>query len=158
MSPGCSTGAVSITSSPSPTSARPIETWLESEAPRILLVMAAQWPRALLRAALRDVGYDASGTPALKDALLQTAPDSVLGPVRLVVLDQEALAEAEGGDLETLRSGAFAAPIVLVAPATRRVRQGPWARVIRRPTSIGALVQEIESLIPLAPEARRPID
>ena len=26
--------------------------------PRILLVMPAQWPRALLRASLREVGYD----------------------------------------------------------------------------------------------------
>jgi hypothetical protein len=126
--------------------------------PRILLVMPAQWPRALLRAALREVGYDASGTRALKAAAYQAAPDSARGPVRLVVLDQEALAADEGSDLEALRSRTFAAPIVLLAPATRRVREGPWTRVIRRPTSIAALVQGIESLIPLAPEARRPID
>jgi hypothetical protein len=126
--------------------------------PRILLVIPAQWPRALLRAALREVGYDASGTRALKAAAYQAAPDSARGPVRLVVLDQEALAEDEGSDLEALRSRTFAAPIVLLAPATRRVREGPWTRVIRRPTSIAALVQEIESLIPLAPDARRPID
>jgi hypothetical protein len=78
--------------------------------------------------------------------------------VRLVVLDQEALAEDEGSDLDALRSRTLAAPIVLLAPATRRVREGPWTRVIRRPTSIAALVQEIESLIPLMPEARHPID
>jgi hypothetical protein len=120
--------------------------------------MPAQWPRALLRAALREVGYDASGTRALKSAVYQAAHDSARGPMRLVVLDQEALAEDEAGDLEALRSRIFAAPIVLLAPATRRVRGGPWARVIRRPTSIADLVQEIESLIPLAPEARRPID
>ena len=126
--------------------------------PRILLVMPAQWPRALLRAALREVGYDASGSRALKAALYQVAPNSARGPVRLVVLDQEALAEAEGGDLEALRGRTFAAPIVFLAPVTRRVREGPWTRVIRRPTSIAALVREIETLIPLAPEARRPID
>ena len=78
--------------------------------------------------------------------------------MRLVVVDQEALAEDEGSDLEALRSRTFAAPIVLLAPGTRRVREGPWTRVIRRPTSIAALVREIESLIPLPPEARRPID
>ena len=126
--------------------------------PRILLVMPAQWPRALLRATLREAGYDASGTRALKAALYQATPDPARGPVRLVVLDQEALAEDEGGDLEALRSRIFAAPIVLLAPATRRVQEGPWTRVIRRPTSIAALVQDIESLIPLAPEARHPID
>jgi len=126
--------------------------------PRILLVMPAQWPRALARAALREVGYDASGAPVLKAAVHQAARDSARGPVRLVVLDQEALAEDEGSDLEALRSRTFAAPIVLLAPATRRVREGPWTRVIRRPTSIAALVQEIESLIPLEPAARQPID
>jgi DNA-binding response OmpR family regulator len=120
--------------------------------------MPAQWPRALLRAALREVGYDASGTRSLTAALYQAAPDSARGPVRLVVLDQEALSEDEGSHLEALRSHTSAAPIMLLAPTTRRVREGPWARVIRRPTSIATLVQEIESLIPLAPEARQPID
>jgi hypothetical protein len=120
--------------------------------------MPAQWPRALLRAALREMGYDASGTRALKAALYQAAPNSARGPVRLVVLDQEALAEDDGSDLEALRSRTFAAPVVLLAPVTRRVRAGPWTRVVRRPTSIAALVQEIETLIPLAAEARRPID
>jgi hypothetical protein len=120
--------------------------------------MPAQWPRALLRAALREVGYDASGTRTLKAALYQATPDAARGPVGLIMLDQEALAEDEGSDLKVLRSRTFAAPIMLLAPATRRVREGPWTRVIRRPTGIAALVQEIESLIPLAPEARHPID
>jgi len=125
--------------------------------PRILLVMPAQWPRALLRAALREAGYDASGTRALKAALHQAAPGVGRGPLRLVVLDQDALAEEDGRDLDELRriSGA---PMMLVAPVTRRVPRGPWASVVRRPTSIGTLVQAIESLVPLAPEARRPVD
>ena len=126
--------------------------------PRILLVMPAQWPRALLRAALREVGYDASGTRALKMALYQAAPDSERGPVRLVVLDQEALAEDDGNHVEELRGRTSGAPVVLLAPATRRVHEGPWARVIRRPTSIATLVQVIESLVPLAPEAHHPLD
>jgi hypothetical protein len=120
--------------------------------------MPAQWPRALLRAALREVGYDASGTRALKSSVFQAAPDSARGPVCLVVLDQEALAEDEAGDLEALRARTFAAPILLLAPATRRVPEGPWTRVIRRPTSIADLVRAIEALVPVAPEARRPID
>jgi hypothetical protein len=120
--------------------------------------MPAQWPRALLRAALREVGYDASGTRTLKAAVYQATPDAARAHVGLIMLDQEALAEDEGSDLKALRSRTFAAPIMLLAPATRRVREGPWTRVIRRPTGIAALVQEIESLIPLAPEARHPID
>jgi hypothetical protein len=119
--------------------------------------MPAQWPRALLRAALREVGYDASGTRALRLALHQAAGEAGRGPVRLVVLDQDALTDADEQQLKELRR-ITNAPIVLLAPATRSTRAGPWTRVVRRPVSIGGLVQVIETLVPLAPEARRPID
>src|SRR2546421_8749927 len=122
--------------------------------PRILLVMPAQWPRALLRAALREEGYDASGTRAVNGALYQAAPDPARGPVRLVLADQDALDEGDVRDIEDLRVRTSGAPIVLLAPATRRVQEGPWAHVIRRPISISELVRAIESLVPLPAEAR----
>src|SRR5512142_2916514 len=37
--------------------------------PRILVVMPAQWPRALVRAELRERGYDAAGARDLLEAL-----------------------------------------------------------------------------------------
>jgi DNA-binding response OmpR family regulator len=126
--------------------------------PRILLVMPAQWPRALLRAALREEGYDASGTRAVDGALYQAAPDPARGPVRLVLVDQDALDETAVHLIDDLRSRISGAPMVLLAPATRQVQEGPWTRVIRRPISIAALVQAIESLAPLPPRARHPID
>ena len=125
--------------------------------PRVILVMPDQWPRALLRAALREIGYDASGTRALTGAVYQTVPEPGRGPVRLVVLDQSALTPAGERHLEALRQST-GAPIVLLARGTSRVREGPWARVVRRPTSIGSLVQAIETLIPLSAEARQPVD
>src|SRR4051812_45044558 len=36
---------------------------------RVLIVMAAQWPRALIRAALQETGYDALGARDLDEAL-----------------------------------------------------------------------------------------
>jgi DNA-binding response OmpR family regulator len=126
--------------------------------PRILLVMPDQWPRALLRAALREVGYDASGSPVLEGAVSQAAPDAARGPMRLVVLDQDALTEENRDHLEDLRRRISGAPVVLLAPVTRRVREGPWTRVIRRPASIATLVQAVEALVPLAPQDRRSID
>jgi hypothetical protein len=126
--------------------------------PRILLVMPAQWPRALLRAALREEGYDASGTRAVNGALYRAAPDPARGPVRLVLIDQDALSANDVGQIDDLRGRTSGAPMVLLAPATRRVQPGPWTRVIRRPISIAALVQAIESLAPLPPGARHPID
>src|SRR3954470_19927901 len=53
--------------------------------PRVLLVMPDQWPRALLRAALRDAGYDAVGAPGLSAALRYRPAVADRGPVRLVV-------------------------------------------------------------------------
>ena len=118
--------------------------------------MPDQWPRALLRAALRELGYDASGTRSLKMALYQAAPEEDRGPVRLVVVDQDALAQ-EDGQAEELRR-ITGAPIVLLGRLVRAVPEGPWARVVRRPVSIGSLVQVIEAVLPLSPEARRPVD
>ncbi|MFL5495742.1 MAG: hypothetical protein ACJ8DC_15260 [Gemmatimonadales bacterium] len=120
--------------------------------------MPAQWPRALLRAALREEGYDAGGTRAVNGALYQAAPDPARGPVRLVLVDQDALDEGDDRQVEELRARTSGAPILLLASATRRTREGSWARVIRRPISISELIQTIQSLAPLPPEARHPID
>jgi hypothetical protein len=124
--------------------------------PRIILVMSEQWPRALLRATLREAGYDASGTRTLKMALHQSAPEAGRGPVRLVVLDQDALTDADGAHVDAL--GSTGIPILLLAPRVRRVREGPWLGVARRPLSVGELVQTIQGLLPLPPEARQPVD
>jgi hypothetical protein len=125
--------------------------------PRILLVMPAQWPRALLRAALREVGYDAIGTRTVKGARVLLLSGEGRGPVRLILIDQDALTEDAQGDLEMLRRDSDA-PLVLLAPATRRVSEGGWTGVFRRPLTVGELAQAIERLVPLSPAARRPID
>jgi hypothetical protein len=124
----------------------------------VLLVMPQQWPRALLRAALREVGYDASGTLTLDGALYQAGPDPRRGPVRLVLVDQEALADDQWQRLEEVMARAPDAVLLLIAPATRPVHEGPWGEIVRRPTSIAELVGVIERLVPLPPEGRRPLE
>jgi hypothetical protein len=126
--------------------------------PRVLLLMPAQWPRALLRAALREAGYDASGTLTMEGALQQSALDPARGPVRLVVVDQDALTGEEWHRLKDLQQRAPHAALVLLAPRTRPLREGPWSSIVRRPTSIADIVEVIERLVPLPPEARHPID
>jgi hypothetical protein len=120
--------------------------------------MPAQWPRALLRAALREVGYDASGTRDLDGAHYQIAKEPERGPVQVIVVDQDALTEGDDERLEKIRQLAPGAGIVLLAPATRRAREGPWSRTVRRPISLAELVGVIEALSPLPSEGRRPID
>lgn len=119
--------------------------------------MTDQWPRALLRAALREGGYDAVGTRALAGAarLAADAPDR--GPVGLVILAQEALAGADRSDLDRLHEAA-GAPIVLLAKAGGGDSAGPWVRVVHRPVSIGELVRVVEALVPLSADDRRPLD
>ena len=119
--------------------------------------MTDQWPRALLRAALREGGYDAVGTRALAGAVRLTAADPDRGPVALVILAQEALLGADRSDLDRLRE-ATDAPIVLLAPAAGGDSAGPWVQVVHRPVSIGELVRVVEVLVPLSADARRPLD
>lgn len=125
-------------------------------APRILLVIPAQWSRALLRAELREAGYDAVGTRSIAMARRLAAPAPDRGPVRLVVIDQDALA-GEDPTAPHLLARKTSAPIVLLAPAVRRPAEGPWAEVLRRPVAVGDLVREIARLVPLLPE-NRPLD
>ena len=60
--------------------------------PRILVVSAEQWPRALLRAQLDEARYDAIGAGTLSRALRYPLDDPERGPVRLIVLDSGAVA------------------------------------------------------------------
>jgi hypothetical protein len=125
--------------------------------PRILLVMGDQWPRALLRAALREAGYDAVGTRTAAGAARQLAPAAGRGPVALVLVDHDA-AGADPGTILALESTPGAPPMVLVAQATREPPAGPWKRTVRRPVSVGELVDLVRSLVPLPKQLRHPID
>jgi hypothetical protein len=127
--------------------------------------MPEQWPRALLRAALREVGYDALGAPGLAGALRYRAQAPGRGPVRLVLLDQAAL----GGDdaLSLLTSllhrheepAAILLARALPMPGVPDVAVAtPWTRVVRRPVSIDGLVAAVQDLLPLPPNLSRPID
>ena len=133
--------------------------------PRVLLVMPEQWPRALLRAALREVGYDALGAPGLTGALRYRpqAPDR--GAVRLVLLDQLVLVDEEAVTLlgALLRRHAAPAPVLVARamPAQSLPAAAvtiPWRRVIRRPANVADLVAAVQALLPLPPDLARPID
>lgn len=119
--------------------------------------MPDQWPRALLRAALREVGYDAVGTRSLGGAVYRAGPAPDRGAVGAVVIDQDAVGE-DAGMVASLRQRTADAPVVLLAPATRRARDGPWSRVLHRPVRVEEVVRLIEELVPLPVAGRRPVD
>jgi hypothetical protein len=135
---------------------------MPSPAPRVLLILPEQWPRALLRAALREVGYDAVGAPGLPGALRYraTAPDR--GPVRLVMIDQDALRPPDAGAELTVLTDRHGNPeLILIAKSGRAplpisAREIPWRRIVRRPASIAELVDAVRAVLPL--DSHRPLD
>jgi len=127
-------------------------------APRVILVMSDQWPRALIRASLRDVGYDAIGARSIAEAWLQPRHVESRGDTALVVFDQDALTEDRPGALRELLRFHGDPPAMLLAHATRDLPDGPWSYVVRRPVSVGEIVAAVEKALPLPADARIPID
>jgi len=126
-------------------------------APRVLIVMPDQWPRALLRAALREEGYDAVGTRTMDSALRIRPGEPDRGPIRLVVVDQAALKGAEG-KLERLLARHKASSTLLLSRPTLAAPSGPWDLVLQRPVSVGDIVAAAGALVPLSPGARHPLE
>lgn len=117
--------------------------------PRVLVVMPAQSPRALIRAALRQAGFDAVGASSLASALLVRPDEPERGRVGLIIVDQPAIGGArERERLAALvaRHGAPAA--MLLARATVSSPAGPWTHVLRRPVSVEDVVTATRSMLP----------
>ncbi len=129
-----------------------------SPPPRVLLVMPEQWPRALLRAALREVGYDAVGTRRLTSALRVNPDEPDRGPVRLVILDQSVFGGDAGGELAELLARNGSPATILLARPTLAVPDGPWQRVLQRPVSVGEIVEAAQASLPLSLQHRHPLD
>lgn len=125
--------------------------------PRVLVVMSDQWPRALLRAALREVGYDAVGARSVAGARRQPLLEPGRGAVALAVVDQDTVGAHEV-ELHDLLASLGNPPALVLAHATRQPPAGAWTLVIRRPVSVDELVTAVQSVVPLPDEARRPVD
>jgi CheY-like chemotaxis protein len=127
-------------------------------APRVLVVMPDRWPRALVRAALRDVGYDALGASTVEAALRVRAVDPDRGAVRLILVDQSALDHGGGAQLDSLLERHGTPSTLLLSRATAEPPAGPWQRVLRRPVSVAEIVSAVQTLFPLPAAGRHPLD
>src|SRR5207237_8479256 len=108
--------------------------------PVILLVLHDQWPRSLLRAELIERGYDAVGAPDLRTAFRLPSLGEPRGPVRLVVLDEAAVAAEERRVLDLVLDEHGRPPVVLLARPLPAPPVAPWERGVRRRLAFGALV------------------
>lgn len=126
--------------------------------PRVLIVMPDQWTRALLRAALREEGYDAVGSRGVREAFRVRPDDPERGSVRVLVVDHDALSATGNSLVPALRARLGAPGTVLVRRVTRTVPNGSWDRIVQRPVSVAGLVEAVRSLAPLPASARQPID
>jgi len=118
-------------------------------APRVLVILGDQWPRALLRASLIDAGYDAVGARTIPEALSLLTGEGERGPVRLLIIDRRALGDQMDG-LSELLGRCDHPPVVLVAAAGETAPSGAWSQVIRRPVTIGEIVAAVQARLPLA--------
>src|ERR1700761_3710838 len=90
----------------------------QSLPPRVVIVMSDQWRRALLRAALRNVGDDAIGTRRIRESRLIRPSAAGRGPVRLIILDQDTLGSEPVSAVLALQQALGSTEIVLLARAT----------------------------------------
>lgn len=129
-----------------------------SLAPRVLIVMPEQWTRALIRAALREEGYDAVGSRGVREAFRVRPDDPERGPVRILIIDHDALSPSVHALVPSLEARLGGPETILIRRATRSVPNGNWRRVLQRPVSVGAVVDLVRELAPLPASARHPID
>jgi hypothetical protein len=126
--------------------------------PRVLIVMSDQWTRALLRAALREMGYDAVGTRNLRNAMRIDPAEPGRGPVRLLVVDQSAVGGEDDEQLARVLDRFRGADAMLIAGTTSAAPQGEWRAVLHRPLTVAEIASAVERLLPLAVESRHRLD
>lgn len=109
-----------------------------------------------MRAALREVGYDAVGTRSVSGGMRIPAKDPERGGVKLIIIDQDAIDESDA-TVDALIN-AHHAPCILIARSTIAPPPGPWQRALTRPLAIDDIVAAVQSSVPLPAERHHPID
>lgn len=114
---------------------------------RTVLVVGHEWRfRVLLRAQLREQGYEALGYETLEEAAAKAA--RLAPPPAAVVFDTtDAPAEERGSSLVELGERL---PVLVVAAAGEQLDL-PSVTVLRRPLRVGDVVASINSLLKARP-------
>jgi DNA-binding NtrC family response regulator len=121
---------------------------------RIWVIDAEHWPRAYLLAELTERGYDVTGFETARDAVVRALVAPGERPALIVIdlhdqtSDQKALATLARQEIPTVAIAPAAAIAGAPAPADGgAVGRQPWAVILRRPLTIGTIVEAITPLL-----------
>ena len=134
---------------------RGLEKWIEGQStlaerrtePIVWIIDRQQWPRALLRAELIERGFDALGYEEIADALTALhhprtgRPQVIVLELREQDLNQDTLGPLVEAGVPIVVLGGIPE---LNEPA---IEELAWAKVMRRPFTLGAVADEVEELI-----------
>jgi hypothetical protein len=125
-----------------------------ADGPVVWIIDSEHWPRAYLRAELIERGYDAVGYREIVDALVALRLGRAARPsiVLLELRGQRKSPETLGALVQT------GAPIVLLGGEVElnddAIRGYHWTAVMKRPVTIGAVVERVEELMRGSHEGR----
>ena len=115
--------------------------------PSIWIIDRQQWPRAYLRAELIERGFDAIGFIEISEVMAALDDPNYLRP-RLIVLELYGLSLTQR-ELDTLAHAGI--PMIALGGSLELneewVRNFKWKAVIRRPFTIGRVVDILEELL-----------
>ncbi len=98
-------------------------------------------------AQLGEAGYDAVGASSVLTALRYPSYDPERGSIRAILVEDHALDSLGRALLGELRDKHPSALTIVVTRASGPVPAGPWTAVIRRPVSVGEIVNQVSSLL-----------
>jgi DNA-binding response OmpR family regulator len=116
--------------------------------PSIWIISFEPWPRAMLRAELIERGYDATGYLTVDQALVELMRNPTEKPQAIILdLGGQAITHAL---LSALAREGIATVILggAVELGDPLIRKFTWAGVLRRPFTIGEVVDRIKKLVP----------
>lgn len=112
---------------------------------RVWIIDWHQWPRALLRGELLESGLNVDGFAALDDALAALESGVASWPDLIVIVLQGLGVAGEEGLARLSQTGL---PLVLLGGVVEYnsdvVRMGEWAATLKRPFTLGQIVQVVQ--------------
>lgn len=112
----------------------------------VWIISVEQWPRAMLRAELIELGYDAVGFLSIDDALLRLYRRPGQKP-KAIILDLNEL-DISQARLAALRRNAI--PIAILGGSAEladpAVSEFPWEFVFRRPFMIRDVIEAVHNM------------